>query len=118
MVNLGDQLNEWVRSLRQLQQLVVDDAENTTMILQQTDAMQPQFQAIIEAIEAADLSSAVEQTLRPYQTEAHRRLRLIKVEGMRLRTARAPETIAQVRSQLRAHIEQLQQFAITMANAV
>ncbi|MBE9061675.1 heterocyst frequency control protein PatD [cf. Phormidesmis sp. LEGE 11477] len=116
MQYLGDQLAEWVRSLSQLQQLVLDEDENTAIILQQTAVMQPQFRAIIAAIEAAALSPAVEQSLRPYQTEAHRRLRLMSVEGMKLRTARSPETLAQVRSQLKAHLDQLQQFAIAMTN--
>ena len=118
MADLGDQLDEWLQSLGRLQQLIADEAGNATIISQQTDSMQSQFQAIIEAVEVADLSWSVEQKIRPYLTEAYRRLRLMKVEGMKLRAARAPATIAQVRAQLEAHLNQLQQFAIAMADEI
>ncbi|EDX83961.1 hypothetical protein S7335_1658 [Synechococcus sp. PCC 7335] len=118
MGDLGDQLDEWVQSVGQLQQLIANEAESATMISQQTDLMQPQLQAIIKAVEVADLSSAVEKKLRTYLTEAYRRLRLMKVEGMKLRAARTPATITQIREQLKAHLNQLQQFAIAMADEV
>ena len=88
------------------------------MLLQQTHAMQLRFQEIIKAVESAALPLAVEQKLRPYQTEAHRRLRLLSIEGMKLKTARSPATVAQVRSQLKDHLDQLEQFAIAMAKEV
>ncbi len=113
---LRKQLNEWLRSLGTLQQLMTDEASSPAVILQQVGSLQSQFQSIVSAIDAAELSPAVEQALRPYQTEAHRRLRLLSVESMKLRTARAPETVAQVRSRLKAHLDQLQQFASAIAN--
>ncbi len=116
MIKLGDQLEEWLRSLHSLQQLMADEAIDPAIILQQTSSLQPQFQSIVEAINIAELSPAVEQTLRPYQTEAHRRLRLLSVESMKLKTARAPETVSQVRSRLKTHLDQLQQFASAIAN--
>ena len=115
---LGDRLDEWVRSLHTLQQLIADESGNMTMLLQQTHAMQLRFQEIIKAVESAALPLAVEQKLRPYQTEAHRRLRLLSIEGMKLKTARSPATVAQVRSQLKDHLDQLEQFAIAMAKEV
>ncbi len=115
---LGDRLDEWVRSLHTFQQLIADESGNMTMLFQQTHAMQPRFQEIIRAVESAALPPAVEQKLRPYQTEAHRRLRLLSIEGMKLKTARAPETVAQVRSQLKTHLDQLEQFAIAMAKEI
>lgn len=118
MTDLGDQLDEWVRSLHSIQQLVEDESGNITMLLQQTHAMQAQFQAIIQAVSSANLPATIEQSLIPYQTEAHRRLRLLSVTSMKLRTAKSPQTAAQVRSQLKDHLNQLQQFAIAMANEV
>ena len=124
MTALDDQLKEWIESLRSLQQLVEEraagemegEADNSALILQKTNLMQPQFQRIIAAIEAADLSGAAEQKIGSYQTEAHRRLRLLSVEGMKLKTARQPKTVAQVRSRLKDHLDQLQQFMTAIAN--
>lgn len=115
---LKNQLDEWVRSLHTLQQLVEDRSGNIATLLQQTHDQQSQFQDIIRAVGAAGLSPATEQKLQSYQTEAHRRLRLLSVASMKLKTARSPETVAQVRSQLTEHIDQLRQFAIAMASEV
>ncbi len=67
--------------------------------------------------ESADLEAiapAVAQRIQPYQTEAHRRLRLIVIESMRLRTARSPASIDRGCSQLLRHLNQLQQFTQAM----
>ncbi|MEM8501533.1 MAG: hypothetical protein AAF716_00085 [Cyanobacteria bacterium P01_D01_bin.1] len=115
---LKNQLDEWVRSLHSIQQIIKDESGNIAMLLQRTNAVQSQFQEIIEATSLADLPLPIEQKMRPYQTEAHRRLRLLSVASMKLKTARAPDTVAQVRSQLEAHLEQIEQFAIAMANEI
>lgn len=78
--------------------------------------IQRQFQEILAVIAAIDLPPAVEQRLRPLQTEAHRRLRLLGIESMRLKTAKQQMTLDKVRSQLQAHIEQLQGFAQAIAD--
>ncbi len=118
MAKLGDQLGEWLRSLQDLQVLVEDETSDPAVILLQASSLQPQFRLIVEAIDTSEFSSAVEQTLRPYQTEAHRRLRLLNVESMKLKTARAPETVSQARLRLKNHVAQLQQFVSAIADEI
>lgn len=87
-------------------------------IWRQSTQLQQQFQEILATIDNNDLEPAVEMQLRPLQTESHRRLRLLSIEAMRLRTAKQPATVEKTRSQLSAHVSQLLQFAQAMATEV
>ncbi|MEL6814510.1 MAG: hypothetical protein AAFP03_06825 [Cyanobacteria bacterium J06598_3] len=72
--------------------------------------LQPSFQSLLQAVEQAELADADRQQIRPLQTEAHRRLRLLGVAAMQLRSAKRSERLAKVRSQLQDHLTQLQAF--------
>jgi len=87
-------------------------------VWRQSNQLQQQFQEILATIDNNDLEPAVEMQLRPLQTESHRRLRLLIIEAMRLRTAKQPATVEKTRSQLSAHVSQLLQFAQAMATEV
>ena len=137
---LCDQLEQMMRSLSELQQSltqlarslqVVDSANkkgadtegvdfkaDIEPIGERSAALLPQFLGILEALESADTAPQAEQQIRAYKTEAHRRLRLMKTEAMRLRTARSTATIEKSRVQLADHLSALQQFAAAIANAV
>ncbi|MEL6551910.1 MAG: heterocyst frequency control protein PatD [Cyanobacteria bacterium J06621_11] len=91
------------------------DAQAVSQSLRQ---LQNQFQAIISAVDSGDIDPKAEQSLMSYQTEAHRRLRLMTIEAMRLQTARQPQTVERVRSQLKDHLSQVQQFVQAMRREV
>ncbi|MEL6604500.1 MAG: heterocyst frequency control protein PatD [Cyanobacteria bacterium J06614_10] len=93
-------------------------ASEKLSLAQQAGQLRAQFQQIITDLAEADISREIEQRIQPYQTEAHRRLRLLGVEAMRLRTARDPARLAAVRSQLQDHLKQLQQFTSAIATEV
>ena len=80
--------------------------------------LQQQFSQVIAAIAATSLSEAQNAQLRPCQTEAHRRLRLLGVEVMKIRTAKQPETLAATRSQVIGHLEEIQAFVQKMAQVL
>ena len=82
---------------------------------QRITQLQLEFQTIIASLNQISLNPEVEQRLRPCQTEGHRRLQLLGVGAMRLRTAKKPETIVSVRSQIEDHLTQLQKFVDAMA---
>ena len=82
---------------------------NAKAVSQSLRQLQNQFQAIISAVNSGDIESKAEQSLMSYQTEAHRRLRLMSVAAMRLQTARQPQTVERVRSQLKEHLKQLRE---------
>ena len=76
------------------------------------------FQNVVASLAAADLTPAMEQRVRPAQTEAHRLLRLMGVDAMRLSAAKQPETMERLRSQLLSQTERLQGFIEVIAQAV
>lgn len=139
-ISLCDQLEQMVRSLSTLQQSVQQSEEQLTrhhseslrnstetvgldrkaieLVWQQSTDLLPHFLEILEKLESADIAPQTEQQIRPYQTEAHRRLRLIKVEAMRLRTARQPMTVRKSYEQLTNHVAALQQFAEAIAREI
>ena len=80
--------------------------------------LQQQFQRIIAAIEDVHLDPQVEQRIRPFLTEGHRRLRLAGIEAMRLQAAKQPATVEKQRSLVQAHLDQLQKFAQAIADEV
>lgn len=84
----------------------------------QVTQLQQQFQQILAIIASLDLDPAVEQRLRPHQTEAHRRSRLLGIEAMRLQTAKQPATINRQRSQVEDHVKQLQKFVQAMVDEI
>ncbi len=127
ITDLCHQFNTFLRSLSKLQQtidLASTDLEATAInqICEQVNSLQQQFQPILAAIEGVTgggaIAPAAIQRIRGYQTEAHRRLRLISIESMRLRTARRPILIERGRSQLLLHLDQLQQFTQAMSAEV
>ncbi len=85
---------------------------------QSLSQLQQQFQEIIAAAEAARLNPQIEQRIRPFLTEGHRRLRLAGIAAMQLRTAKQPATVEKQRSLIQAHLSQLQQFAQAIADEV
>ena len=114
---------EFLENLSRLQKEVAASAEagsfgDANAVKTQTIQLQQHFQKIIAAIAITPTDSAKEQRLRPYQTEAHRLLRLIGLEAMKLKTAKQAATIAKGRSQLTTQLNQLQPFAQAIANEV
>ena len=113
----------FLEDLTGLQKAVVSSAEagssfNASAVQTQTIHLQQHFQKIIAAIAITPIDPETEQRLRPYQTEAHRLLRLMGIEAMKLKTAKQPETIAKGRSQLTTQLNQLQPFAQAITNEV
>lgn len=117
----------FLEGLSGLQKEVVSSAEagssfnagfNAGAVQTQMIQLQQHFQKIIAAIAITPIDSEREQRLRPYQTEAHRLLRLVSLEAMKLKTAKRPETIAKGRSQLITQLNQLQPFAQAIAEEV
>lgn len=92
--------------------------KDASAVQKQAIQLQQHFQTIVAAIAITPLDLHKEQRLRPYQTEAHRLLRLMGVEAMRLKTAKQPETLAKGRSQLTTQLTQLQSFAQAIADEV
>ncbi len=82
----------------------------------QLDQLQSRFQSIVTEIAEADIELAVEQRLRPLQTESHRRLRLLSLELAKLPMAKQPETLARSQSNIQDHLTQLQRFLQAMAD--
>lgn len=119
-----DALLEGIRS--QLSQPVLSEQaqsqpDTTATFLgvrQQLLQCQPLFQEIVAQLANADLTSVVEQRIRPAQTEAHRLLRLMGVDAMRLAAAKKPETKDKLRSQLLTQTERLQGFLQVIADAM
>ena len=110
-------ISEAVRSLlKDIQQLQTDVRGDRTTVPQRVTKLQAEFRQIVASISQADLTPEVEQRLRPCQTEGHRRLRLLGIEAMRLRTAKQAETVERVRSQLEDHLTQLEKFVEAIAN--
>lgn len=126
--HLCDQVRSLSTQLEQLQSLLpvlpdqvdasTSEAANPSDIQQRIIRVQAQLQKIVATLAAVDIPPAVEQRLRSYQTEAHRRSRLLGIEAMRLKTAKQPNTIERVRSQIKAHLSQLQQFVQAIAGEV
>lgn len=113
---------EFVRSLEQLQQITDAPATTSTKketveqsqstdILQRSLQLQTQFQEILAIVATDGINPQTEARLRPLQTEAHRRLRLLSMEATKLKTAKQPATIEKTRSQLTQHLTSLMQFA-------
>ncbi len=91
---------------------------NDSAVQRQTIQLQQHFQRIVAAIAITPIDPEREQRLRPYQTEAHRLLRLMGVEAMKLKTAKQPETLAKGRSQITTQLNQLQPFAQAITDEV
>ena len=104
--------------LADIDELVGISDNSTVTFIQQLTKLQRQFQQIIEAFEATHIDPQVEQRLRPFLTEGHRRLRLAGVEAMRLRAAKQPAAIEKQRSHIQAHLDQLQKFVRVIADEV
>ena len=114
-------LSKAVRSLlKDIQQLQTDIRGDSPKVPhkmpQRVTKLQVEFQQIVASLAQANLTPEVEQRLRPCQTEGHRRLRLLGIEAMRLRTAKQAETVERVRSQIEDHLAQLEKFVEAMAN--
>ncbi len=101
-----------------LNELVNHPPPDAATVQRQVTQLQQQFQQTLVTVANADLDPAVEQRLRPHQTEAHRRSRLLGVEAMRLRTAKQTATINRQRSQIKDHAKQLQKFVQAMADEI
>lgn len=109
-------LAEAVRSLlKDIQQLQTDIQNDSATVPPRVMKLQAEFQQIVASLSQANLTPEVEQRLRPCQTEGHRRLRLLGIAAMRLRTAKQVKTIEQVRSQIEDHLIQLEKFVRAMA---
>ncbi|MEO1791811.1 MAG: hypothetical protein AAFR25_06270 [Cyanobacteria bacterium J06629_19] len=120
-MGLVDQLERFEQSVRALQASVRQ--ASTAQILEQSTQLSADFQQIIETTNEEHLNPVAEnstaaQQIKTYQTEAHRRLRIIGIEAMKLKTARQPTTVERGRSQLASHLEQLGQFAQAMREAL
>lgn len=87
-------------------------------LVKQLPLLQRQFQQMIEASEGTHIDPQVEQRLRPFLTEGHRRLRLAGVEAMRLRAVKQPAMVQKQRSHIQAHLDQLQKFAQAIADEI
>lgn len=122
-MELSDQLASFEKSIEAFQTAIGDpNTEDTPLhtkqISQQATSLPAQFQKIIATLSTTQLHPTVEQQIGTYQTEAHRRLRLIGIEAMRLRTAKQPVSILRSRQQLCTHVTQLQQFVQAMHTAI
>ena len=109
------------RNIHELQQSLIADSaserENSVAKIapQQVAQLQLEFQKIVASLNDVNLTPEKEQRLRPCQTEGHRRLQLLGVGAMRLRTAKQSKTIMSVRSQIDNNLTQLQKFVEAMA---
>lgn len=92
------------------------DIQKISALQPQVAQLQSRFQDILTAIAEADIELAVEQRLRPFQTEAHRRLRLLSLELMKLPMAKQPETLARSQAHIQDHLNQLQHFLQAIAD--
>ncbi|MEM9090874.1 MAG: heterocyst frequency control protein PatD [Cyanobacteria bacterium P01_F01_bin.53] len=120
----GDVVEQVSVFLRSLEDLSASFSKNTEALeafalQQQTAQLQQTFPKLLQQLtETTTLEPAAHQRLRPYQTEAHRRLRLLSVEAMKLRTVKQPETLEKVRSQLQDHLTQLTKFIQAIADEI
>lgn len=105
------------KNIQELQRDLTAEGENSAAKTapQRIAQLQSDFQGIVTRLNQVSLTPEIEQRLRPCQTEGHRRLQLLGVGAMRLRTARQAETVLNVRSQLEEHLVQLQKFVEAMA---
>ncbi|MEL6259588.1 MAG: heterocyst frequency control protein PatD [Cyanobacteria bacterium J06626_6] len=110
--------NESLEILNQSLDQAISTTAETLPIESHLSQLRAQFQQIIADLADTDIELGIEQRTRSYQTEAHRRLRLLGVEAMRLRTAKDPVRSAAVRSQLQDHLDQLRQFTAAIAAEV
>ena len=110
LCNLAQQLLSQVGSLQQAMNQDAAEISPPASVQAQIVRLQRDFQRIVSDLDDADIDPAIEQRLRPCQTEAHRWLRLLGVNAMRLRTAKQPERIDQERSQLAHQLTQLHPF--------
>jgi len=119
----------FVRSLKSLKQTTAptpqsgteSSAENTQPpqpLLQSVLQLQTQFQKLLAITTADDMNPEIEARVRPLQTEAYRRLRLLTMEVTRLQTAKQPATVEKSRSQINDHLNALLQFAQGIADEV
>lgn len=89
--------------------------QHTQTLSSQVIQLQPQFQRIVTRLSESNLTPAIEQKLRPLQTEGHRQLKLAGISAMRLKTAKQAQTTLAMRSQVNQHLSQLQVFLESMA---
>ncbi|MEO1636818.1 MAG: hypothetical protein AAFS04_17250 [Cyanobacteria bacterium J06631_9] len=87
-------------------------------ISQQANQLQAQFQEMLTAATNADMPPQIEQRIRPFKTEAHRRLRLLGVEAIRFQAAKQPANIEKCREQMQAHLLQVRQFIQAIADTI
>ena len=87
-------------------------------IWQQSLQLLPQFLEILELLDTTERSLTARQQIQTYQTEAHRRLRLLQPEAMRLRTARQKATLDKGCAQLLAHVCEIEKFVAAIAQEV
>lgn len=116
-----EQVSVFLRSLDDLSTALSKHTETLEAVdvQQRATQLQQSFPKLLQQLtETTTLEPAAHQRLRPYQTEAHRRLRLLSVEAMKLRTAKQPETLEKVRSQLQEHLTQLTKFIQAIADEI
>ena len=121
--HLCNQIQPLLQDLSELHALLGEDTvapspPDAAAVQRQVAQLQQRFQQTLAAIAETDLTPAVEQRLRPHQTEAHRRLRLLGIEAMRLQAAKQVTTVERQRSQIQAHTQALQQFIQAMADEI
>lgn len=109
--------------LHRLQEMVQDSAIESsamasTQLQQQVATLQKNFQHIVATLADAHLAPETEQRLRPYQTEAHRLLRLLGVAAMKMSAAKQPATIEKTRSHFAGQLDKLQPFVQAIADEV
>ena len=130
----GDVVEQVSIFLRSLEDLSTSVSKNTealaaVAVQQRTAELQQMFPKLLQLLneatnlegtilETTNLEPIAHQRLRTYQTEAHRRVRLLSIEAMKLRTAKQPETLEKVRSQLQEHLDQLTKFIQAIADEI
>ena len=120
---LCDRVQSLLEGLKELHILLEADTvaprpPDAVAVQRQVVQLQQRLRQILAMIAETDLTPAIEQRLRPHQTEAHRRSRLLGIEAMRLQAAKQTATIERQRSQLQAHTQALQQFIQVIADEV
>ena len=114
---LCQMLCQTVRSLLEdTRNLQSEIAESSQAASSQVVQLQSQFQQIVAGLSESDFNPTVERRLRPLQTEGHRQLKLAGIAAMRLKTAKQPQTVAAMQSQVIEHLSQLQNFLESMAS--
>lgn len=103
-----------VQTLQQkLDQTPLDKSSICALITQ----LQTQFQDVMQPGSESSDAAAQTQSSLPMLTEAHRWLKLLSIEGMKLRTARQPSSLEKVRSQIKSHLNSLLPFLTALENA-